>query len=53
MERGHLTRQVIRVCPDSILYLDAEGKPWTAWLLREEERLVLVTEPGFSVESPW
>lgn len=55
-QHGYSPARVIRVCPDSVLWLDQRGKPKTTWLRVEQDnkgRRLLLSEPvpGFVAEQ--
>lgn len=47
---GRTVEKVVRACDDdAILFIGAFGRPWTAWLTREDGRIAAVQyEEGFS-----
>lgn len=50
--KGLRVKEVVRVDPDSILYLDARDQPMTAWVQSDETgtKVEVRYEPGFPAE---
>lgn len=46
-QHGFGVTKIIRVNPESILYLSATGRPMTAWVRAEGKKLTVRHEPGF------